>query len=257
MIIADLLGVPPADREQIHRWSDTIGRNRGGTEPGPLMDAHAAMLEFHAYVEAMLVEHRGRPVGGLVSSLVDAEQQESLTAKELAVMFQMLLFAGHETTTNLIGSGLLALLSNPCEWRALHAHPELVPNAVEELLRYVTPVQHSSRVALVDVEIAGTAIRAGTTVRLLTAAANRDPEVFVDPDRLDVRRENARDHLALGFGLHFCLGASLARLEGALALGRIAERFPELELATDDLHWTGSATLRRLESLPVSLGRSR
>jgi cytochrome P450 len=252
MLIADLLGVPQEDRELIHDWSSKVGRNRGGVEDGPLLEAHAAMGEFRAYVDRMLVEHRRAPdPGDLVSALVGAEQDERLGSDELAAMFVVLLFAGHETTTNLIGVGMRALLEQPDQWRALCADPSLAGGATEELLRYVTPVQFGNRLPLVDVEIAGHAVPAGKTVIPLHGAANRDPRVFEDPDTIDITRANAGQHVALGFGPHFCLGASLARLEGRIVFEQLATRFPGLELAGGEPEWVGNASLRRLRELRV------
>jgi cytochrome P450 len=255
MLIADLLGVPQEDRERIHEWSSKLGRNRGGVEEGPLLEANEAMGEFRAYVDQMLVEHRGAAdTGDLVSALVGAEQEERLGSQELAAMFVVLLFAGHETTTNLIGVGTRALLEHPDQWRALCANPALAGAATEELLRFTTPVQFGNRLPLVDVEIAGHVVPAGKTVIPLHAAANRDPRTFEAPDTLDITRKNAGQHVALGFGPHFCLGASLARLEGRIVFEQLATRYPGLELAADEFEWIGNASLRRLRELPVRLG---
>jgi cytochrome P450 len=255
MLIADLLGVPQEDRELIHEWSSKIGRNRGGVEEGPLLDAHDAMQEFRSYVDEMLVAHRREPdPGDLVSALVGAEQEERLSSAELAAMFVVLLFAGHETTTNLIGIGMRGLLEQRGQWEALCADPSRAAAATEELLRWVTPVQFGNRLPLVDVEIAGETIPAGKTVITLHGAANRDPRVFEDPDTIDIGRANAGQHVALGFGPHFCLGASLARLEGRIAFEQLATRYPRMELADEEAHWIGNASLRRLRELLVRLG---
>ena len=254
MLIADLLGVPQQDRELIHEWSSKLGRNRGGVEEDPLLEADAAMGEFRAYVDAMLVEHRRAPEpGDLVSALVDAEQDERLGSDELAAMFVVLLFAGHETTTNLIGVGMQGLLEQRRQWEALCADPSLAGAATEELLRWVTPVQFGNRLPLVDVEIAGHTVPAGKTVIPLHGSANRDPRVFADPDAIDIKRPNAGQHVALGFGPHFCLGASLARLEGRIALEQLATRHPGMEPAGDGVEWCGNASLRRLRELKVRL----
>jgi cytochrome P450 len=261
MIICDMLGVPPEDREKVHAWSGRLGRNRTGTEAGPLMDAHAAMAEFRGYVEEIVARHRTEPdsVSPLVAALLDAEQGERLSEIELTAMFVILLFAGHETTTNLIGIGILELLRHRDQWDRLVADPNLSGGATEELLRFVTPVQWLSREAVSDFEVDGVAIHAGDTVTACLAGANRDATVFPDPDRLDLTRVNSRDHLSLGFGLHFCLGASLARLEGRIVFRRLAERFPDMRLAADpaDLGWQGHALLRGLSALPVDLGAAR
>jgi cytochrome P450 len=258
MIIGDLLGVPAADRERIHRWSGALGRNRGGTEAEPLLEAYHAMVEFRAYIDGVLEQHRQLTgASDLVTALMDAEQGDQLGSDELAAMFVVLLFAGHETTTNLIGNGILALLRSRDQWDALCADPALVPGAVQELLRYLSPTQFLGRVPVMDVEIAGMRVPAGRAVRPLLVCANRDENVFDAPDTLDLRRRNAGDHLALGFGPHYCLGSSLARLEAEVSFRALATRFPEIELAADEdeLEWTGNASLRRLRSLPVRLGR--
>ncbi len=260
-LVCDMLGVPAFDRDLVHSWSGRLGRNRGGAEPGPLVDARDAMREFRGYVEAMLDDHRsGRAtVPPLVEALVGAEHAERLSATELTAMFVLLLFAGHETTTNLLGIGLVELLTDRSQWQLLCAEPGVVDGATEEILRFVTPVQFLGRTARKDTSLGGVAVPAGQYVMPVLAAANRDPDVFTEPDRLDLLRGNAREHLSLGFGIHFCLGASLARLEGQVALGTLAHRFPDLELAGDpaSFPYVGHAMLRRLGSIPVSLGSDR
>jgi cytochrome P450 len=258
MVIADLLGVPQKDRELIHGWSGKLGRNRGGTDVPALMEAHAALVEFREYVRAMVAERARRPgQSDLVTALVGATDEENLSNDELTAMFVVLLFAGHETTTNLLGTGLQQLLRHRDQWDVLTGDPSLVPGAVEELLRWVTPVQWLNRVALEDMEWHGVPIAAGTSVTGILAAANRDPRVFEDPERLDVTRSDAKRHIALGFGPHFCLGASLARLEGTVAFTTLARRFPQVELTADPDEWRGNAMLRSLASLPVDLGPER
>jgi cytochrome P450 len=258
MVIVDMLGVPDRDRESIHNWSNRLGRNRGGDDPAALMDAHAAMAEFRHYVEDVVVpERRRRPGTDLVSALMQAHEGDRLADQELTAMFVILLFAGHETTTNLIGNGLVELLRHRDQWEALCADTSLIPNAVEELLRWVTPVQWLGRVATEPFELDGVHIETGQTVFPILAAANRDPEAFDAPEHLDVTRRDAKNHLALGFGPHFCIGNALARLEGAVAFRTLATRFPDVQLATDDLHWRGNAMLRGLSALPVVLGDER
>jgi cytochrome P450 len=258
MVIADLLGVPQEDRELIHGWSGKLGRNRGGTDVPALMEAHAALVEFREYVSAMVAE-RGRNPGqtDLVTALVGATDEENLSTNEITAMFVVLLFAGHETTTNLLGTGLQELMRHRDEWEALTADPSLTANAVEELLRWVTPVQWLNRVALEDIEWHGVPISAGTSVTGILAAANRDPRIFDQPERFDITRRDAKQHIALGFGPHFCLGASLARLEGNVVFGTLARRFPDVRLADDPDEWGGNAMLRSLRGLPVNLGPSR
>jgi len=258
MAIADMLEVPAADRETIHRWSGIIGENRRGVDPRTLLPALRAIEEFGAYIREMVAERRTAPrESDLVRLLLDAEGEDVLTEDELTAMFVVLLFAGHETTTNLLGTGIRDLLAHPDQWRRLCDDPGSAEEAVEELLRFVNPTQWAWRVAGEDVEIAGLPVDAGTTVGVMIGAANRDPRAFDRPDELDLARAEARKHLAFGLGVHFCLGNALARLEGEVAFGTIARRFPELKLATDTFGWRGNAMFRSLTALPVRLGRDR
>lgn len=258
MVIGDMLGVPPSDRGRIHLWSGQLGRNRGGDDPQALMVAHRAMLEFRHYVEDILVPLRQRRGGSdLLAALLEAEESSRLSPVELTAMFVVLLFAGHETTTNLISIGLLELLRHRDQWQRLSADPVLAGSAVEELLRWVSPVQFQWRAAREDVHVGGLRIEAGTTVAAVLAAANRDPEAFADAERLDITRSDARQHLALGLGPHFCLGNALARLEGTVVLETLARRFPELELVDDDPPFTGNAMMRTPRELRVKLGPER
>jgi cytochrome P450 len=258
MVVEDLLGVPKADRALVRQWSAKLARNRNGTDPAAVLVAHRAMVEFRAYTDDLVREARRRPDReGVVEALLDARDGDALSDDELTAMFVLLIFAGHETTTNLIGIGVLELLLAG-EWQALIDSPESIPNAVEELLRIVTPVQWLGRVALERCEIAGVSIEAGTTVVPVLAATNRDPDVFASPNTIDVTRANASDHLALAFGPHFCLGAALARIEGSIALETLTTRFPELEVGVerDEIVWAGHALLRTIETLPVALRRA-
>jgi len=255
MVIADLLAVPQSDRTLIRTWADTISRNRGGANVDALRDGHAAIQEFRAYVAELVADKRRNGDGTeLVLALLEAaEDGDRLSSEELVAMFVVLLFAGTETTTNLIAGGLRQLLLHRPQWERLTADPELVPGAVEELLRYDSPVQFLLKVAAEDLEIAGKPVAEGETVILGVGSANRDPQAFPEPDKLDVARKPNR-HLALGFGPHFCLGASLARLEGRTVFGTLAERFPKLDFAVDPatLGWQGNAMLRGLKALPVA-----
>jgi cytochrome P450 len=183
-----------------------------------------------------------------------AEAEERVSEEELAALFVQLLFAGHETTATLIGSGLRELLLVPDRWRALVAAPSTIPVVVEELLRLVSPSQFVSRNASEPVTLADVTIPAGADVLLVLAAANRDPSVFVGPDQLDLTRPSDRRHLAFGLGPHFCLGAALTRLEARVVLERLTALYPEMELADVSGTWRGGAMLRRLERLPVLLG---
>ena len=255
MIIGDLLGVPREDQELIHDWTDALARNQHNVESGPLIAAHAGMTEFRSYIEAMIADHRRSPnATHRAGTFMDAVDAGRLTADELTAMFALLLAGGHETTTNLIGIGLLELLRNRSQWDALCADPSLTPRAVEELLRWVSPAQFALRLPVVDVDIAGTLVPAGQAVFVLTAGANRDPDAFVDAETLDLRRQDCDRHIAFGFGQHFCIGNALARLEGEVAFSTLARRFPDMELASDAIRIRGSSLLRTLVNLPVRLG---
>ena len=244
-------------RARHHRWSLEISRNKGGADPQALMVAHDAHGQFQAYVDEIVERHRRSPGSGgaLVTALIGAEQDERMAPDELAANILIPLVAGHETTTNLMAIGTMELLRRPAQWQALVDDERLVPNALDELLRVVSPVHWVPRFAERDVVVAGAEIGAGETIVPLIPAANRDPAVFPRPHELDVRRPEARQNVAFGFGPHFCLGAALGRLEAGIALRTLVTRFPRLRLAADDLDWTGHAMLRRLVRLPVGLER--
>jgi cytochrome P450 len=256
LIVAELLGVPVQDTDTIHEWSLALGAANASTDGAAMVAARGALEEFRAYV-GRLTEGGSTDAGDLGSVLIAARDSDQLTHDELTGLFVQILFAGHETTTNLIASGILELLRRPEQWQALARDPSLVGGAVEELLRIVSPAQFISRVALEDVELAGVPVCPGQTVVPVLAAANRDPAVFEDPDALDICRGDASKHLAFGFGPHFCLGASLARLEARLMLETLPRRYPEASLAETDLEWTGGAMLRHLVRLPIVLGSAQ
>ena len=257
IVIAELLGVPAEDRAQFRAWSADLAAAGGlvrmaadGAER--LSRARAGGAALNAYFRDIIRERRRAPRDDLVSRLTGVQSAEgTLSEEELVDTCALLLFAGHETTTNLIGNGMLALLRHPDELSRLRADPSLIGSAVEELLRYDSPVQMRVRVARETVEIGGRRIAKGQRVLILVGAANRDPARFPDPDRLDIARPDNR-HLAFGHGIHFCTGAALARLEGAIAIRRLLRRFPRLELTTDQLAWRETLTLRALNALPVS-----
>jgi cytochrome P450 len=204
------------------------------------------------YFRDVIAERRQTPRDDLLSRLIAAEEQgDRLTEGELLITCNLLFVAGHETTVNLIGNGVLTLLNHPEELARLRADPTLLPGAVEELLRYDSPVQRTGRMTNTDVELHGRKIAKGSLVVTAIGAANRDPAHFPDPDRLDITRRDNR-HIAFGFGIHFCLGAPLARLEGQIAIGTLLRRMPELRLATSTPEWRESSTLRGLKTLPVT-----
>jgi len=243
-IIAELLGVPAADHVRFRHWSDEAIRSLGDGTLEDRIRGEAAVEEIGAYLLAVAEERRRAPREDLLSGLVRAEQDgDRLRDGELASLCVLLLVAGNETTTKLIANGLLALLHHPDQLALLRDEPGRMAGAVEEFLRYDGPVQLTSRMVLEDGELEGRRLRRGQQVVLLLAAANRDPDVFPDPDRLDVTRENVR-HLAFGLGSHFCLGAPLARLETERALSALLTRFPRLRLGDEPVVWGTNTILR-------------
>ena len=252
IVIAEMLGVPPEDRGRFKVWSAQRARLLEpiiGRRERRLADE--AGRAFDAYFGAIIEARRTEPRDDILSALVQAEDEgERLTARETLNMLRLLLSAGNETTTNLIGNGVLALLRNPDELQRLREDPSLIPAAVEELLRYDSPVQVDFRRVLQDCEVNGFPVRKRDNIVVLLGAANRDPDVFENPDRLDIAR-NARSHFAFGRGIHHCLGAALARLEGRIVLEMLLDRFPSMSLLTDRPRFHKSIVLRGLESLPV------
>jgi len=251
IVIAELLGVPVQDREKFKRWSDELVPFLDGTlrDAGLVEAAHAAQA-LEAYFHEFIQARRKDPRNDLISGLIAAhERDDALSEIELVATAILLLSAGHETTTNLLGNGLLALLCHPEERARLRRDPGLARNAVEELLRYDSPVQLTSRVPKREVILRGQRIPKEVEVNLVLGAANRDPLQFPDPDRLDLGRvEN--HHVAFGHGPHFCLGAPLARVEAQIALPRLLERFPTLRTAGHESRRPG-LVLRGLRELPV------
>lgn len=258
-VIAELLGVPTEKMSKFKRWSSDFAALLGNftLSPEEMSRIQQSMTEFAAYFRDITIRLRQQPEDNLLSALAQAEEQgERLSEDELLANCILLLTAGHETTTNLIGNGTLALLRNPEQWRRLQGQPELIPGAVEELLRYDSPVQLTSRMPLADVEIGGRQVSAGQETILLVGAANRDPRQYAEPDQLDVTRENVK-HLSFGGGAHYCLGAPLARLEGQIAFATLLKRLPDMQLMTNDVEWRPNFGLRGLKSLPVSVGSRR
>jgi cytochrome P450 len=256
IVICELLGVPVEDRDRFRAWGLDMARSLDAVLFGPQSDvADRGAAARHAlgdYFRELIKERRKAPRQDMLSDLIAAEEAgDRLTETEMLATCILLLVAGHETTVNLIGNGTLALLRNPGELRRLRENPGLIPTAVEELLRYDGPVQRTARVPSEDVKIGDHVIGKGELVMPFIGAADRDPAHFADPDRLDLgRRENR--HVAFGYGIHFCLGAPLARIEGQIALGTLVQRLPSLALATDRPQFRMSLTLRGLASLPVT-----
>jgi cytochrome P450 len=253
LVITQMLGLPAEGRGQFKAWSDDLFAILGSVPHAPeLMDRAAQSLgELTKYIIELSDDHRRQPRKDLLNGLVEAvEGGKQLTQEELVANIIILLSAGHETTSNLIGNGLLALLRNPDQMQKLHNHPSLIASAVEEMMRYDNPVQISYRSAAADVEIAGNWIRKGQLVNSILGAGNRDPEHYSEPDRFDITRDEGK-HLGLGLGIHFCLGAPLLRLEAQIAFTSILHRFPEMQLATENLEWQEHPIFRGVKSLPV------
>jgi cytochrome P450 len=251
-VIGELLGVPQANRDDFRAWSTTM------LSAGKPEAVAAAGQQMAAYLHQLIAAKRAEPADDLLSALIQARDEgdgDRLTEVELVSMAFLLLVAGHETTVNLIANGVLALLRDPAQLAALRAGPALLPGAVEEFLRYDGPVNHATlRYTTEPVEVGGTTIPEGEFVLVSLISANRDDDRFPGADHLDVTRA-AGGHLAFGHGIHFCLGAPLARLEGQIAIGALLDRFPDLALDTDpaELRWRNTTLLRGLESLPVRL----
>lgn len=254
IVIAEMLGVPPEHRDDFKRWSDEIVATLGGpfVPPQTLDRARASAQELADYLRGVIAQRRREPREDLISGLVAAEEEgQILSEHELLATAILLLVAGNETTTNLIGNGMLALLRNPDQWEKLRDDPSLIQTAIEELLRYDGPVQGTGRVAKEELEIDGRAIKKGQVVFTVLGAANHDPAQFEKPNELDITR-NPNEHVAFGDGNHFCLGAPLARAEGQIAFRSLLERSPEPRPATDEPQWGGTFILRGLKSLPIT-----
>ncbi|MEA2900998.1 MAG: pimeloyl-[acyl-carrier protein] synthase [Actinomycetota bacterium] len=254
VVICELLGVPVADRESFKGWAAGASRLLDNyLDQAALMEGMAAGMELFRYFSDLVEDRRARPGRDLLSALIAAEAEgDRLTQAELLSTVTLLFVAGFETTMNLLGNGMLALLRNPGEIDRLRADPSLVRTGVEELIRYDGPVHITARIATCDVEIGGEHIREGEQVAVSLGAANRDPEQFPEPDRLDVGRTPNR-HLGLGGGPHFCLGATLARIEAQAAFAAVLRRFPHLELATERPTYRDHFVIRGLTGLKVRI----
>ena len=252
-VIAELLGVPSADRNRFQEWSDAI--ITPAIEAEALERFFGQMGEFVEYLTDLFVARRADPQDDLVSALLAArDEADALSEEEVFGTVVLLIVAGHETTVGLIGNAVVNLLSHPDQLELLWADASLLPAAIEETLRYEGPVERTlNRWAATDVELGGQTIRRGEPVIAILGAADRDPDRFDDPDRMDILREDLR-HLAFGRGSHYCLGAPLARLEAEIALETLFRRLPGLRLAVEpaELEWRATPGFRRLEALPVA-----
>ena len=255
IVIAEMLGVPPEDRARFRGWSDRRARilepTIGAEERE---DAVRAADALDAYFAPIVEERRADPQDDILSGLAQAEEEgDRLDEREMLTMLRLLLIAGNETTVNLIGNGMLALLRHPEQLQRLRDDPSLIPSAVEELLRYDSPVQLDLRRVVEDCDVNGFPVKRGDDIVLLIGGANRDPEQFEDPDGLDVGRSES-SHISFGRGIHACIGAPLARLEARIAIEVLLERFSSIRLSGPPLRFRGSIVLRGLESLPVAAG---
>lgn len=254
-VICLMLGVPTEDLAEIKEWSNQIAAYIGGAHRGDDIErAKQGLRRTFDYFLRLVRERRGRRAPDLLDLLLTAEDQgEVFSENEVVANCVLLLFAGHETTGNLLGSGLARLLERPEQLARLRRQPELVASAIEEFLRFDPPVAGTLRVAAEDCEIGGEAIRRGSIVSPMIAAANRDPEQFSNPEELDLGRVPNR-HLTFGYGIHFCLGAPLARLECQIAFSRLLARFASIEVLDGPPRWKAQLFFRGLESLPLRFG---
>ena len=255
IVIAELLGVPPTDRDIFKRWSNDIAATLGApfVPPQVLEQGRQSTAEMTDYFRNVIRQRRSQPQDDLISALIAAEeQQQTLSEDELLSTCMLLLIAGNETTTNLIGNGVLALLQNPRQLARLQQEPSLIDAAVEECLRYESPVQATSRVVNETMEASGKMLLPGQVVIALLGAANRDPKIFPNPEQFEITR-TPNQHLAFGDGIHFCLGAALARAEAQIAIGQLVQRFPRLKQEEQQPQWSDSFVLRGLKALPVSI----
>ena len=254
IVICELLGVPVEDQAQFKPWSSTVSRIIDPDVTPAMVDAAIpSIMGFVQYFGALIEERRADPRDDLLSSLIAAEAEgDTLGQQELMAMIILLFIAGHETTTNLIGNGTLALLRNPEQLEALRSDPELAVSGTEELLRYDPAAQLTVRTATEDLDLHGIPLATGESVVCGLAAGNRDPRAFDDPDSVDLARAD-NHHLAFSGGMHFCLGAPLARLEGQVTFTALAQRFPDLRLATEAVTYRDHFILRGLTELPVAI----
>jgi len=255
VVIAEMMGVPPQDRDRFKGWSDDVmilvfgargvGDRRARAQQG--------LVELASYLGDLVAHYRRRRSDNIISNLVEAsEGDDSLEDPEIVANCVLFLFGGHETTTNLIGNGMRVLLNHPEELERLRSAPSSIKPAVEEILRFDGPSKMEVRTLAEQVEMRGKTLPAGAMVYLVQHAANRDPEIFDHPDRFDIARD-PNNHIGFGFGLHFCLGASVARLEGTIALEALVRRLPNLALGPEPEVWVPTMLSRGLEHLPVSL----
>jgi len=250
-VICELMGVPAEDRDLFKGLSGDVAPILDPVLPPDKMEkALGALSQFIMYFAVLIEKRRAEPKDDLLSALIAAEEGgERLSTEELFALCVLVFIAGHETTQSLIGNGLLALLRNRDQFELLKSDNALMRNAIEELLRYDSPVQLTARTALEDIDVAGVTVKKGQQVVVLLGAGNRDPEQFADPDKLDITRPKPQV-VSFGAGVHFCLGAPLARLEAQIAFTELLKRFPDMELAAEP-EWRNTLTLHGMNSLKV------
>jgi cytochrome P450 len=257
-IICDMLGVPVEDNVRFREWTKEAARSLDPEQllpPDEVERRQKVFDAFRAYFEDLIAKRRTQPADDLISALIAVEDEGArLSHEELLSTCILLLIAGHETTVNLIGNGTYQLLQHPDQMALLRERPELIKTAVEELLRFDPPVQLTGRIAMEDMPFGDKVLRKGEQAVILIGAANRDPAQFPDPQRLDLTREDNR-HIAFGMGIHFCLGAPLARVEGQIAIGELVSRTRDIELTVEEPPYKENLVLRGLASLPVRLTR--
>ena len=254
-IILEMLGIPQELRDTFVDWSRAIAVFRGSPDRTveQARDAQDALIALTDFFRKAVAERRRNKGNDLISLLIDIEEEgEVLTEEELYAQCIALLFAGHETTRNLIGNGMYTLLRHPQETAELRENPEMIRTAVEEILRYESPVQFTARVLKEDIEVCGQRIPKKWSILCMLGAANRDPRKFKNPDQLNLKRLN-NEHLAFSAGPHFCIGAQLARLEGQIAILNLVQRFPEMKLAGPRPEWASTFGFRGLKGLPVMM----
>ena len=258
IVTAEMLGVPVEDHQQLKAWSQDFAEMLGNFQHNPdrVPRILKSVMEMTAYFQSAIHEQRLRPRDGLVSALMSAEiQGDRLTDEEVIANCIVTMVGGQETTTNLIGNGVLSLLRNPDQLEKLRSDLALIPSAVEELLRYESPSQHTARLAPEDTILGGRQIRKRQAVIAVMAAGNRDPERFPNPDSLEITRDDNR-HLAFGWAAHFCFGAALARIEGQIAFEMMLRRLSSWKLESEPLVWRSNLGLRGLTSLPIRFNDS-
>lgn len=258
MVIAVMLGADPEDRNLFREWALALqhaSASRLKPPPEVYERAEQASQEFMDYFRPIIADRRANPREDLISNLVRAaDEGDKLTDEEIVATCTHLLTAGHETTVNLIAKGALALMKNPESYKLLRSHPELTPNAVEEFIRYDTPIQMITRWAYADVEIGGQLIKRGDSVGIMLGSANRDPARFKNPEVFDIQREDVK-HCGFGGGIHFCLGSALARAEGQIAINVLLNRLPELRLATENIEFANNIIFHGPNNLYVNFNK--